>query len=56
MDPGRAPDLMHDPDPEDDYEAELLARLAALDTREPAQVARDSWYLTLPGPDDPLPF
>lgn len=45
---------MHDP--EDDYEAELLARLAALDTREPAQVAADSWYLALPGPDDPQPF
>jgi len=47
---------MIDPDPDDDFEAELLARLAALDTREPAQVAADSWYLALPGPDDPSPF
>ena len=44
---------MTDLAPEDDYEAELLARLAALDTREPEQVRRDSWYLQVP-PIDPF--
>lgn len=34
-------------EPEDDYEAALLARLAGLD-REPEQTENDAWYLRVP--------
>lgn len=40
-------------EPEDDYEAELLARLAGLDERPPEVVAKDSWWLQV-GVADPF--
>jgi len=47
---------MTDQEPEDDFEAALLARLASLDDRDPDQQRDDAWYFRVPGPGQPDAF
>ena len=47
---------MTDQEPEDDFEAALLARLASLDDKDPDQQRDDAWYCRVPGPGQPDAF
>lgn len=39
------------PEPDDEYEELLLARLAAIDRRPDAEVRADAWHLSVPDTD-----